>query len=85
MEHKPMRYTLKQKTGSFHVPTEYGIEHRHILQHFSSRYGRRWADQFQQTHILIHIGTVVRIQQLDSLMKLYKGNGQDMTKQIVLT
>lgn len=69
MGHIPMRYSLKQKTGSFHVPTEAGIEHRHILQHFSSWYGRRCADQFQQSHILIHVRTAVHIEQLDNCTK----------------
>lgn len=69
----------------FHVPTKIGVEHWHILQHFSSWHGRRWADQFQQTHILIHVGTAVCIQQLDSLIKSCKGNGSVMTKQSVFT
>ena len=75
---RALRYSQKQKTGSFHVPTESGIEHRHILQHLSSWYGRWSADQLQQSHILIDVGTVVHIHDLDNDIAQRKCLGYEM-------
>lgn len=56
--------TRSEKVSAAKVLTEFGVERRDVLQHLSSRYGCRGADELQQTHVLLHAGTVLNVQPL---------------------
>lgn len=56
--------TPSEKASATKALTEFGVQYGHILQHFSGRYGNRGADQLQQTHVLLHVGTVIDVQAL---------------------
>lgn len=57
--------TPSEKASATKALTEFGEQYGHILQHCSGRYGNRGADQLQQTHVLLHVGTVIDVQALD--------------------